>query len=159
MSEDKKNERLSHKTVPSDIQKDDVMAIIYYVKVTDTKKNGEELIVQDLLHGTGSLKVTGKELIEASLSADRFQEEVKVSMTKMADIFCESFNRPFSVCFTKKDGNDRVLKGRYIAEVPRMGYSWVEDLEKVGVEKNPVRQVNHHTIKWLVVDGVKYTVK
>jgi len=39
-----------------------------------------------------------------------------------------------------------------------LGRSMVEDLESSD-KKNRMRQVDHRTIKWLIVDGVKYVVK
>jgi hypothetical protein len=50
-------------------------------------------------------------------------------MTRIAEILITSPNRPLTVCFTKKDGTERVLRGRWIAQEALMGRSFVEDLD------------------------------
>ena len=58
----------------------------------------------------------------------------------------------------KQDGTERTLRGKLVKPEPLLGRSMVEDLDSDD-KKNRLRQVDHRTINWLVVDGVKYTVK
>lgn len=146
------------KLEPKKIEVNHLMAFVNYVKVKRKSGDSLELIVQDLDHVNKEIRVTGKDLIENSYSADQFDEEKKVSKTEAAEILISSHNRPLSVCFTKStDETERVLRGRLIKHEALLGRSMVEDLDTD--DKNRVRQVDHRTIKWLVVDGTKYVVK
>jgi hypothetical protein len=80
-----------------------------------------------------------------------------VTMTRAAEILITSFNRPLTVRFVKKQGGERVLRGRLLRPEPLLGRSYVEDLDAKGDSR--IRLVDHRTIKCLIVDGVKYTVK
>lgn len=151
-------ERKSNKIAASKVKTGDMMAMVYFVKVKSVR-GPNEIYVEDLYHGTSDIEVRGKELIENSYSADQFTEEMKVSKTQAADILIHSSNRPLTVSFLKADGEERVLRGRLIKPEPLLGRSMVEDLDKPVTEKNRLRQVDHRTINWLVVDGVKYIVK
>jgi len=135
------------------IKKDHLMAFVYFVKVKSL--TGESLVVENL-DEKQEFVVTGKSLIENSFSADCYQSEAKESKTRVAEILIHSTNRPLSVCFVKEDGNERVLRGRLIRPEPLLGRSMVEDLDLK--ESHRIRQVDHRTIKWLIVDNVKYIV-
>lgn len=151
-------EREVIKVDPDKVKKDDLMAIIYYVKVKESKKG--EMLVTDLHSGMGDIKVNGTDLIQNCMSADFYGKEEKVTMTKLADLLCESPNRPLSVCFHKKDGTERTMRCRWLSEDRRMGRSMCEDLDVAKTDKEDgVRLVDHRTIQWLIVDGVKYTLK
>ncbi len=150
-------ERKTHKVDPAKVKKGDLMAFTYYVKIKSSNRNGEELLVEDLDNGLSEIRVQGKDLVVSSHSADQFAEEEKVTKTRAAEILINSPNRPLTVCFLKADGTERVLRGRLIAPEPLLGRSMVEDLETL--DKNRLRQVDHRTIKFLVVDQVKYIVK
>lgn len=152
------NERETFKVDPAKVKKDDLMAIIYYVKVKSIKN--ESMTVTDLENGLSDINVQGKDLIQNSLSADFFEKEEKVTMTKMAEILISSPNRPLTVCFKKKDGTERVLRGRWIAQEALMGRSYVEDLDIAKDAKGGrTREVDHRNILYLIVDGVKYVLK
>lgn len=151
------SDRVTHKVDPTKVKAGDLMAFTYYVKVKRTDQNGEELLVEDLDNHSNEIQVRGKDLVISSHSADQFAEEEKVSKTRAAEILIHSANRPLTVSFLKADGTERVLKGRLIAPEPLLGRSMVEDLETH--DKNRLRQVDHRTINFLIVDGVKYTVK
>ena len=151
-------QRRTNKIDPNKVMPDDLMAVIYYVKVNNKNYNGDKLSVQELDAGIPNIEITGKDLIKNCLSADQFAEEMEVSMTKMAEIFITSYNRPLKVCFVKQDGEERTLRGRLIQPEPLLGRSHVEDLD-LEKGKHRLRLVDHRTIKWLVVDGVKYKAK
>lgn len=151
-------ERKVNKIESPKVKVGDMMALVYYVKVKSVNKN-DELMVEDLDNGGTEIQVRGKELIENSFSADQFAEEEKVSKTQAAELLVSSPNRPLSVSFMKADGSERTIRGRLVKPEPLLGRSMVEDLELPVTEKNRLRQVDHRTINWLIVDGVKYIVK
>lgn len=147
------SERL--KTVKlSEVKKGHLMASINYVIVES--KSGTQLATKDVDSGE-SLYIRGVSLIEECLSADQFHSEEKVTKTRAAEILTSSYNRPFTVCFDKADGEERTLRGRLVHPEPLLGRSMVEDLDLEG--KNRARLVDHRTLKWLIVEGVKYIVK
>jgi hypothetical protein len=150
-------ERKTNKLVPSKVNSGDLMALVYFVKVQSVQERGEYLVVTDVDQDQGPINVRGKTLVENSFSADQFSETEKVTKTAAAELLVNSFNRPFKVCYTKQDGEERVLRGRLIQPEPLLGRSMVEDLD--ADKKNRVRQVDHRTIQWLIVEGVKYEVK
>lgn len=146
------------------IKKDDIMAFVYWVKVqpqTETwnvTSGGKRniLCVKNIDDGM-EFEVRGTDLIEKGYSANQFEEETKVTKTKTAEILVSSHNRPLTVCFEKLNGEERVLRGRLITPEPLLGRSMVEDLDGDGT--NRMRLVDHRTIKYLIIDGVKHSVK
>lgn len=150
-------ERKKHPTDPAQIKAGDLLAVIHYAKVTTSNRNGEELFIEDVDSPGKIIRVQGKELVERALSADQSQEEIKVTKMQAAEILIESHNKPFTVNFVKADGNERTLRGRLIRPEPLLGRSMVEDLDEP--TSNKLRQVDHRTINWLIVEGVKYIVK
>ena len=135
----------------------DLMCLTYFVKVKDVQGGGQFLTVQDLDDNNKEINVDGKDLIQKSYSADWHDEETKETRTRIAEILTHSHNRPFTVCFDKADGDERVLRGRLIKPEPLLGRSLVEDLDVAGDHRE--RLVDHRTIKYLIVDGVKHSVK
>ena len=142
-----------------EIKKGDLMAFVYYAKVENVSSNGLHISAINLDTETKeTFQVTGEELISKSRSADWYDEEIKESKTALAERLTHSGGKPFTVCFDKQDGEERILKGRLVKPEPLLGRSMVEDLE-VDLPKHRVRQVDHRTLHWMIVDGVKYTVK
>ncbi len=155
--------RKTNKTDPSKVKKGEILAITYYTIVENVA--GDMLAVRDVVGDVGGINVNGKSLIANALSADQFQETVKVTKTQAAQLLIESTNRPFTVVFEKQDSKDgkdreRVLRGRLISHEALLGRSIVEDLDLPLNEKGGrIRLVDHRTLKSLTVDGVKYEVK
>ena len=147
----------THKIASTKVKDGDVMAIVTYVKVKKNE-NGDRLQVTNLdSGGIKDFSILGKDLIEICLSADQYSEEIEVSKTAAAEILISSYNRPLTVCFEKSDKSERVLRGRFIRHEALLGRSMVEDLDED--EKNRIRLVDHRTILYITVDGVKYKVK
>jgi len=115
-----------------------------------------EIIVTDIDKGN-DFRIIGNELITQLLSADEFHTEEKVPLTRLAEILSTSFSTPFTVCFDKQDGEERILRGRLLSPEPLLGRSHVEDLDIK--DKHKLRLVDHRNLKWIVVNGVKYTRK
>lgn len=148
------NDRKTNRTQAAKVKADDIMAFTYYGKVKNI--NSDRIEVYDL-DNKYPFFVSGKDLIESATSADQFAEEEKISKTKMAEILIHCHNRPFTVCFDKTDGTERTLRGRLVAPEPLLGRSTVEDLDVT--DGNKLRLVDHRTLKWLIVDGVKFVAK
>lgn len=150
--------RKTHDIVPEQIKEGDIMAFIYYAQVTEIRNSGSKLSVKGLTKGAPeTFGVDGRSLVIGGLSADQHHETISVSTTEAARMLVTSFNMPLTVCFLKKDGTERVLRGRLIGEEPLLGYSWVEDLEQP--EGRRIREVNHRELRWLIVGGIRYLVK
>lgn len=153
------DERKTHKVEPSKVKAGDLMSFTYYVRVKSIDSRHNEMMVEDLLFKGPDIQVRGKELIESSYSADQFAEEEKVSMTHCAELLISSHNRPLTVCFDKKDGTERTLRGRFVKHEVMFGRSTCEDFDVPKTDKEDgLRLVDHRTLKYLIVDGVKYTV-
>jgi hypothetical protein len=167
MSEKKTEEttegRKSHPVDPAKVNKGDLMAFIYYGKVEHVARPysnvaGEHTLKVKGLNGApDGFNVIGDKLIVASASADQYHEEVKVTKTQAAELLVSAYNRPFTVCFVKQDNSERTLRGRLVQPEPLLGRSHVEDLDIT--EPNKMRLVDHRTIKFLILEGVKYVVK
>ena len=146
-----------NKTDPLRIKNGDLMAIVHYVKVTQTIPHNYELLTSDVDLPNHGMRVQGKELLESAFSADQYAEEIKVSKTQAAEFLVNSPNRPFTVNFAKSDGTERTLRGRLVCPEPLLGRSMVEDLDETSGHN--LRQVDHRTINWLIVECTKYIVK
>lgn len=158
--------RATYLTDPARVAPGHIMAVIHFVRVTQARR--DELKIENLGAGPKTFSVIGTDLIRAMPSADLFESEQKVTKTRAAEILVTAFNKPFSVAFEKQDGTERVLRGRLVQPEPLLGRSMCEDLD---IEIKPAkaetgangaasryRLVDHRTIKWLVLDGVRYVV-
>ena len=72
----------------------------------------------------------------------------------------QSNGRFFTVCFTKKDGSERVLNGRLGVTYALKGGECTLDRSKFlivyDMAKKTYRAVNRDSIKWVNFDGVKF---
>jgi hypothetical protein len=153
-------DRKLNNVIPSKVKANDLMAFVNYVKVKQVLAGGEELIVTDLDHNKKDIKISGKDLVANSLSADQYDATEKVTKTEAAEILITLHNRPFTVSFEKADGSERLLRGRLVKHEALLGRSMVEDLdEPADTPKGRVRQVDHRTLKFIICEGVKYLVK
>lgn len=151
---------------PTKIKETDLLSITFFVKVKEVKDGGNELIVEEV-DSPGQLiqmkASTYKNLFESFYSAEQFIGEEKVSRSQAAAVLSHAYNKPFTVSFTKADGSPRILRGRLVRPEPLLGRSVVEDLDVAMVDgqsdEQRYRQVDHRTLEWLIVDGVRYVVK
>jgi hypothetical protein len=141
----------------SKVKKDDIMAFIYWAKVENVIAGGESLLLKDLDHGN-TFSVQGKDLVKRAFSADQYENTFKVTKTEAAEKLIASHNRPLTVCFVKQDGKERTMRCRLVKHEALLGRSMVEDLEATD-DKHRIKQVDHRTIEYLIVDGTKYEVK
>lgn len=147
-------DRITHKVAAHQIKPGEIMAFVYFVKVKSVAPDFLSVKTVDALDM--DFDVNGRPLIENGLSADQWQEEIQVSKTRAAEILVSSFNRPLTVCFEKADGKERVLRGKLVTPEPLLGRSMMEDFDLTG---DRLRLVDHRTIKYIIVEGVKYSVK
>ena len=107
----------------------------------------------------GKKFIVDKEILEdEAKSAEFVSTEKSVTMTELADYFCNKVGADiFKVAFTKQDNTERILIGHRIETIPNLGYSMVEDHEVT--KGSSLREVNHRTILWLIHNGTKLTLK
>jgi hypothetical protein len=149
---------------PASIKTGDVLQITHYVRVNASKpKFGTPSLDITDLHTGESWTRTGEGIIKCLRSADQFVpgQEIKLSRTQLADVLLTAGDRPFTVVWKTKDGEERTLRGRHVsADNINQGYSGVEDLDIDRNEKGGrFRQVDHRTVVAVVLDGHKYTLK
>lgn len=145
-------------TETNKIKVNDLLAIIYYVKVTESIPHSDKIVVQDVDNPNNKMAIQGKEVLQNSYSADQYDREEKISKTAAAEILVSSCSQPFTVSFTKDDGKERVLRGRLVRPESLLGRSLVEDLDISGPVNKRLRQVDHRTLNWLIINNVKYSV-
>ena len=63
--------------------------------------------------------------------------------------------RPFTVAYIKQNSEDREMRGIFIKAEPTMGRTLVKDLD---AKEDAIKSVDNRTIKYLILDGVKYEV-
>lgn len=135
--------------------KGDLVAIVRYCNVVNSS-NGT-IDVEDVDDGV-KLRVTGNDVIQNLKSASDFTKQEKKPLMELAAIVSTSLNTPITVCFDKLDGTERVLVGRITKSEPILGRSYAEDLMLPKTEHR-LRQIDHRTIKYAIVNGVKYVKK
>ena len=141
-------------TDPSKVKVGDILTIVHYAKVTS--KNGNTVAVSDL-DNQQPFEINGSPLIEKCLTPDQFTSTKKVTKTEAAELLVSAYNKPLKVLFVKEDKTEREMRCRLIKPEPLLGRSMVDDLDIDSGHK--MRQIDHRTIKWLILDGTKYEVK
>jgi hypothetical protein len=163
MAEPLASERSVHKPDPDKVKAGDLHRFTYYAKVTRNENRGSEhqLQVEDVDRGNAKFGVNGNELIVHSQSADQVHEEVKWPLTKVAQLLTElDYVQVFTACFNKQGGEERVIHARLLpSPETSLGRSMCEDLDLPGPTEKRIRQIDRRTLKWLILDGVRYTVK
>lgn len=140
----------------------DIISKIIYAKVTklDIKFTGfhaAQLVAEctDLDDGT-QFWMEGEELIGTCLSTDVYESTIKLPLTELATTFTKVGTRPFTVGFIKQDGTERLLRGRMVRPDNVLGQSLVQDLDIQSIGQNPLRTVDHRSIKFLIVSNTFY---
>ncbi len=144
------------KTDFDSIKTGDRMSMTYYLRVNGVNKTEGSIDVTD--QNGNNFTIRGKSLIENTInSAGQYTTTEKISRTEMVDKLESAGDSVFTVNFDKQDGTNRTLVGHLISAEPKMGRSNVVDLEVV--TGHNTRQVDHRTLQYLVLKGIKYTVK
>lgn len=84
-----------------------------------------------------------------------------ISRKKALSLMMESKGRFFTVCFTKKDGKDRVMNCQYIKDDSslHLGYLRVKDIAIGKKTTSNYRSINLQTLKSITINGKSYRVK
>ena len=100
----------------------------------------------------------GKDLVENKfVSNSQYGKTIKCGKHELVEKLNNSRDRIFTVCFTKKDGSERILTGHLESIEPHLGRTNVIDLEVPANDRTQGRrQVDNRTIKWLVLDNTRY---
>ena len=137
--------------------------------------NGREIVENEMCSAeqfTETEKVTRTELAELLETAGDaiftvcFSKQVKEKDAKKAlESFLDQKGRKTELKKKVKDlakqvlgGEERKLIGYLLRTEPKMGRSQVIDLE-IDKDKHRIRLVDHRTLRWLILKGVKYEVK
>lgn len=146
---------------PDKVVKGHILSLTYHCTVTSShlERSGKRVVaVQDLDDSSNQFQLEGADLIARCLSADYYEQEAEVSRTELIRLLVGSAGAPITVEFVKKDGSPRILRGRWIKEESGTGYSYCDDLE-VQLGEVRLREVDHRTLKALIVNGTRYTVR
>ena len=138
------------------LKKDDLVAVVRFAKVTAVNNSKQFVTVVDVDDKT-EFDINGKTMIDTLKTGSIHGKPQKVTMTRAAENLSTSFNTPFTVCFQKQNGDERILRGRLLSTESLLGRSNVEDLDIADAHR--MRQVDHRTIRWIIVGGEKYEVK
>jgi hypothetical protein len=134
----------------------DLVAVVRFCKVSTVSPKGDGVTVKDIDDGL-EFDINGQDMLKSLKSASEFSKQEKKSLTELATIVSQAFNKPITVCFDKADGSERTMIGRITSAEPLLGRSYMEDSEITTGHR--LRQVDHRTVKWAIVDGVKYSLK
>ena len=137
------------------IKEKDVISLTKYARVKSVF--GTTVRAVDL-HDGKDFEIHGKDLQDTCMSADFFYDTEKSSRTKLVEVLIGSWGRPFTAVFDKADKKERTVRGRLLStNENQFGRSTVEDLDKPDGER--IILVDHRTLKSIVVDNVKFTLK
>jgi len=142
----------------------DMLQMSYWGIVRDkqTRQGETSLQMEPVTPGiSGEFFVNGSELVKQAGSADYFDPEsvVKCNQGELVNYFLIVASLPVTVCFTKQNGNQRVLRGRVISASGPLGQSLVEDLDLPISMRSRIRTVIHRQINWFVANGLRYELK
>lgn len=139
-----------------DLKVGDLFCDLHYYTVHELRK---DMVIFKDSNGSewGMPNKHVEEVLREAWSADKYKEEKVVGHTEVAQCLLDAGMRPFTVEYIKANGEDRVLRGTFVQSEPIMGRSIVRDMDVK--EGGNLRQVDHRTIKSLILDGVKYNVK
>lgn len=136
------------------IKKGEVLSSTMYLTVSDKTANG--IKVKDSVGQ--EFEVRGPKLIESTMnSGTQYTTEKKVTRTELATALTNAGDSVFTVVFDKQDGTERTLVGKLLDTENHMGRSNALDLQITS--GNGLRQVDHRTLKSLILRDIKYTVK
>ena len=134
----------------------DLVAVVRFCKVNSVDDTNKVVNVKDINDGL-DFNIRGEDMLKTLLSANSHTSQEKKTMTELATIVSQSFNKPMTVNFIKQDKTERTMVGRVTSSEPLLGRSYMEDSEETKAHK--IKQVDHRTINWVIVDGVKYVLK
>lgn len=140
--EDKKDGTLGIRSIWENIHSGKVFTVCF--KKQDTKKSNKQF--------TTEVNALAEQMCKEI-------DQVKVSKKGVVDWAKKTLHTLMSNPIPKiVEGEDRVLRGYKIQFESRDGKYQCVDMDIEGLENN-VRLVNINTIKWLIIDNIKYIVQ
>jgi hypothetical protein len=138
----------------SEIKPGEVLSSTMYLTVVS--KDTDSIKVKDNLGREFTVK--GPKLIEETMSsASQYAKEEKIARTKAAEVLVNAGDTVFTAEFVKQNGEERVMVAKLLENENLMGRSNVLDLQETAAHK--IKQVDHRTLKSLILKGTKYTIK
>ena len=131
-------------------KKNDIISLTKYFVVSDASNS--KVMAKDMENGE-MVEIKGVQLVESLNSADYFSSSQKRTKTELAEILINAGVKPFTVVYKKQNGEQRVMRARFLSTEPLLGRSIVSDLDDGG----QIKQVDHRTIESIILDKVKYT--
>lgn len=133
-------------------KKDDIVSMTKYFRVV-TASNSK--VVATDMDNNETVEIKGVQLVDSLSSADFFENAQKLTKTELAEILINANVRPFTVVFTKQNGEKRIMRAKFLSTEPLLGRSIVSDLD----DGFSIKQVDHRTIESIIIDKVKYVHK
>ena len=142
----------------SRFQKGEFVQLIHNCEVTGVD-GANCLFVRDIDRNM-EFQINGRELVRSVNRSAHFDSEKKLNKTELLQKLRSTRGMIFSCLFKKVDGSDRLIEGIYAGPDEGFGRSYVLDLEKLREgDNNPMRLLDHRTIQYIILDGVKYYLK
>lgn len=132
----------------------DIVQVVHNAAVLNNGADGIEVQTTD---GKFKFTIKGQDLLNSLSSADSFSSTQNLAQTNLIDQLLQSNGKVFTVEFAKANGELRKLRGFFLKEEPKLGRSYVHDLD---VKKGtPVREVDHRTLRSIIIGGTKFVSK
>ena len=137
----------------------DIVSFTSYCKVQNLHSSNEIVDLKDL-NKENTYEMRGDSLINELVSADDFDKVEKCTKTQLAAKLAEVGSLPFTVVFEKQNGELRTLRGIMLKVENGLGRSNVIDLDlPLNDKAKRMRQVDHRTLKSLIVNNKKFILK
>ena len=149
-----KTDEKAFKLKIADVKPGHMVSMTFYCQVNSIGFNSLE--TTDLINNR-PLRIKGLDLIQSLQSADYFDEVIHASKTSIKDELDKAGSDVFTICFNKKDGSERVMRGKLLDAATDEGFSAAWDLDKPAEDR--WRLINRREINWLILRGKKYVRK
>ena len=135
-------EREKFKPSIKDAARGHLMMFTYWAVVSSTSDSDLNVDDVDRVEGEGfaPFSVRGESLVEPSMSATQYDEEIKINASDLSTKVLECRRVPFTVCFDTKTKHKRVLSGRLRHGDGSRGYANVDELVQNDPNKPRHRQ-------------------
>jgi NMD protein affecting ribosome stability and mRNA decay len=133
-------------------KKDDIVSMTKYFRVVSASNSKVTAIDME---NNEPIEIKGVQLVDNLNSSDLYNDTRKVTKTELVELMINAGVKPFTVVFTKQNGEKRIMRARFLSTESLFGRSAVSDLDN-GFE---LKQVDHRTIESIIIDKVKYVHK
>lgn len=146
----------THRPIGSQLKEGDCISLTAYYKVKEhriSENKDPVVIVQSVKDPNEYIQISENLIDKDFYSADYYAEEVSLPITELEQVFLSAGSDIFSVSFNKQDESERILRGYSTGKIV------LAKAQVIDAEVNEFRQVDLREINWLVLRGVKYTLK